>query len=130
MNCRARRRLLLGCVVSAVLLLVPGCSSSRDTPREGAAKLNSSALPASDVSPYSLYTHCGIREARIGDTYFVADRPLDDGQGNPPPGWGNPYQAGTVTTPSPSVAVFRDSAGHIVRFHARPGATSYLTICS
>jgi hypothetical protein len=87
-------------------------------------------LPTSDGSPYSLYTHCGIREARIGGTYFVADQPLDDGQGNPPPGWGNPYQSGTVSTPSPLVAVFRDSVGHIVRFHARPGATSFLTLCS
>jgi hypothetical protein len=24
---------------------------------------------------------------------------LDDGHGNPPAGWGNPYQAGTLTKP-------------------------------
>lgn len=48
-------------------------------------------------TPYSLYTHCGVYEARIGDTYYLADDPLDDRQGNPPPGWGNPFQEGTTT---------------------------------
>lgn len=80
--------------------------------------------------PYSLYTHCGVYEARIGDTYYLADEPLDDGQGNPPPGWGNPFQDGTMTFPSRSVAIFSDRLGHVVRFHARPGATSFLRLCS
>lgn len=80
--------------------------------------------------PYSLYTHCGVYEARIGDTYYLADDPLDDGQGNPPPGWGNPFQDGTMTFPAPGVAVFSDRLGHVVRFHARPGATSFLRLCS
>ena len=79
---------------------------------------------------YALYTHCGIDEARIGSAYYLADHPLSDGQGNPPPGWGNPYQHGTMSTPTPGVAVFRDRLGHVVRFHARAHATSYLRICS
>ncbi|MGI8678009.1 MAG: hypothetical protein ACR2LX_04820 [Jatrophihabitans sp.] len=86
--------------------------------------------PTASGATYSLYTHCGIREARVDSTFFLADHPLDDGQGNPPPGWGNPYQSGTITLPTPKIAVFRDNKGHDVTFHARPGATSYLHICS
>jgi hypothetical protein len=79
--------------------------------------------------PYRLYTHCGIDEARIGNRYFEAVHPLSDGQGNPPAGWGNPYQQGTMTLLSPSKAVFRDDAGHHVQFRLRLGATSFKRLC-
>jgi hypothetical protein len=80
--------------------------------------------------PYSLYTHCGIYEARVGDTYYLADEPIEDGQGNPPSDWGNPFQAGWMTFPASGVAVFQDDLGHLVRFHARPAATSFLRLGS
>jgi len=86
-------------------------------------------IPAASGLPSRLYTHCGIKELRVEDTFFIAETPLDDGQGNPPPGWGNPYQDGAVTV-SGSRAVFRDDNGHIVTFLARPGATGFLNICS
>jgi hypothetical protein len=92
----------------------------------------SPAAPAAAGSsqPYQLYTHCGIDEARIGNRYFEAVHPLSDGQGNPPAGWGNPYQQGTMTLISPAEAVFRDSTGHQVQFRLRPGATSFKHLCS
>ncbi|GAB3566376.1 hypothetical protein GCM10027405_25360 [Arthrobacter alkaliphilus] len=86
------------------------------------------ALAASGM-PTRLYTHCGIKELRVEDTFFFAETPLDDGHGNPPPGWGNPYQDGAVTV-SGSKAVFRDDNGHVVTFLARPGATGFLKTCS
>ncbi|WP_147429643.1 hypothetical protein [Arthrobacter oryzae] len=79
--------------------------------------------------PFALFTHCGIHEARVRDTFFAADQPLDDGHGNPPAGWGNPYQSGTITVEG-SRAVFRDGSGHTVAFHERRGATSFLKTCS
>lgn len=85
--------------------------------------------PIASGTPVMLYTHCGIEELRVDDTFFLAETPLDDGEGNPPPGWGNPYQAGTVTV-SGSQAVFRDDNGHIVTFRARPGAIGFLKTCS
>ena len=85
--------------------------------------------PTASGTPIMLYTHCGTEELRVDDTFFITETPLDDGQGNPPPGWGNPYQPGTMTT-SGSQAVFRDANGHIVTFLARPGATGFLKICS
>ena len=80
--------------------------------------------------PYDLYTHCGVGEARVGNRYFVAVHPLSDGSGNPPAGWGNPFQAGTMTLVSPAEAVFTDSAGHRVVFRVRPGAKTFLRTCS
>jgi hypothetical protein len=81
--------------------------------------------------PYNLYTHCGIYYARIGDRYYVATRPLSDGSGNPPAGWGNPYQAGTMTLVSPTEAVFTDKAGHRVVFEMKsPGAKSTALVCA
>jgi hypothetical protein len=82
------------------------------------------------AQPYRLYTHCGIDEARIGNRYFEAVHPLSNGHGNPPAGWGNPFQQGTMTLLSTSEAVFRDDAGHHVLFRVRPGATSFKHLCS
>jgi hypothetical protein len=82
------------------------------------------------AQPYRLYTHCGIDEARIGNRYFEAVHPLSDGHGNPPAGWGNPFQRGTMTLLSASAAIFRDDAGHHVLFRVRPGATSFRYLCS
>ena len=79
--------------------------------------------------PFDLFTHCGIYEARVQDTFFAAEQPLDDGNGNPPAGWGNPYQSGTITVEGQR-AVFHDDSGHTVTFHERPGATGFLRTCS
>ncbi|MFC4398224.1 hypothetical protein [Arthrobacter sedimenti] len=45
----------------------------------------SSKSPPTTASgmPTMLYTHCGIKELRVDDTFFLAETPLDDGQGNP-----------------------------------------------
>jgi len=61
--------------------------------------------------------------------YFEAVHPLSDGL-NPPPGWGNPYQQGTMTLLSPTEAVFRDQAGHQVQFRLRRGAAAFKHVCA
>ncbi|MEV7569259.1 hypothetical protein [Streptomyces tanashiensis] len=88
------------------------------------------ATPPVRTMPFELYTHCGIDEARIGSTYFEAETPLSDGSGNPPEGWGNPTQRGTMTLKSETEAVFTDDAGHEVKFRARPGATAVKHVCA
>jgi hypothetical protein len=80
--------------------------------------------------PYSLYTHCGISEASIGGRWYQASPPLSDGNGNPPPGWDDPYQQGTIQVISSAEADFSDSAGHRVRFVLRPGATGPVRLCA
>jgi hypothetical protein len=83
--------------------------------------------PTPPAVPYDLYTHCGVDEARIGETYYEAETPFGDGSS--PPGWGDPYQHGTMTALSPTEAVFHDTAGHEVRFRVRPGATTFKKLC-
>jgi hypothetical protein len=82
--------------------------------------------------PYNLYTHCGIDYVQVGNRYYEATPPLSDGSGNPPPGWGNPYQPGTLTVISPTQVVFTDKAGHRVVFTLVPPASGRTTapVCS
>jgi hypothetical protein len=86
--------------------------------------------PAGRSVRYNLYTHCGVSEARLGNRYYMAVRPLSDGAGNPPAGWDNPYDAGTMTLVSATEAVFTDGVGHSVVFKVRPGARAFLRLCS
>ena len=83
----------------------------------------------SGAEPFSLYTHCGIHELSVdGRWYERAGGNLHDSNGGPPPGWGNPYQEGTLT-PAGSTVVFEDELGHHETFQLRQGATSVKTIC-
>jgi hypothetical protein len=79
---------------------------------------------------YDLYTHCGVDEARVNDTYYEALTPLTDGSGNPPRGWDNPVQAGVMTITSTTSAVFTDDRGHRVAFRIRENATTWKSLCS
>ena len=80
--------------------------------------------------PFDLMTHCGIDELKADGRYFQrVGGILDDGSHNPPPGWGNPYQHGTLTITS-DIAVFRDKQGHVETFKVRLGATEFLNICA
>jgi hypothetical protein len=56
---------------------------------------------------YVLETHCGILGAYFDGRLWVAAPPLSDGSGNPPRGWGNPFQRGTMRLTSPDQAEFR-----------------------
>jgi hypothetical protein len=114
-----------------VALILGACSAQTAAPvadHDGPSR--SVAATGGPARPYQLYTHCGVDEARIGNRYFEAVHPLSDGQGNPPAGWGNPYQGGTMTLLSSTEALFRDGAGHRVVFRLRPGARSFQHVCA
>ncbi|MFF7643894.1 hypothetical protein [Streptomyces canus] len=113
----------------AVTVLV-GCTKADEDAMPVRATPSGRVTPSVRTIPFDLYTHCGIDEARIGSTYFEADPPLSDGSGNPPEGWGNPIQHGTMTLKSATEAVFTDNAGHEVKFTARSGATAFKRLCS
>jgi hypothetical protein len=72
--------------------------------------------------PVDLSTHCGVRGIDIGGVWFAAEPPLVGEGGNPPAGWGDPDQRGTVTLLSGTEAVFADDAGHQVRLRADESA--------
>ncbi|MFF0445915.1 hypothetical protein ACFYT4_05775 [Streptomyces sp. NPDC004609] len=128
-------RILLALALATAVLT--GCDqASPETPRgavatpaAGGGTKDGPASPAARKMPFELYTHCGIEGAQIGPTYFVAKTPLSDGSGNPPDGWGNPFQKGTMTVLSPTEAVFTDEAGHRVEFHVQPGVKGPKDIC-
>ena len=111
----------------------PRCSRPADPPRARPRRRRRRQDPAPKPVPYNLYTHCGIDYAQVGNRYYEATPPLSDGSGNPPPGWGNPYQPGTLTVISPTQAVFTDKAGHRVVFtlvpSGGPGRTT-APVCS
>jgi hypothetical protein len=89
-----------------------------DTGAAAEAKSASASLEVGVAYPFDLYTHCGVRGADLGGVWFAVGPPLVEGAGNPPSGWGNPYQHGTVTLLTADRAVFRDDAGHEVVLRA------------
>jgi hypothetical protein len=101
--------------VSLTALITAGCASA-STPRVSVPPPIPVRTTAPKSVPYNLYTHCGIAYAKVGNRYYQASVPLSDGSGNPPSGWGNPYQHGTLTFVSPTRAIFTDKAGHRVVF--------------
>lgn len=79
---------------------------------------------------FDLYTHCGIIDVMAFGRYFKhVGGSLSDGSGNPPDGWGNPYQRGTLTV-SGDTAVFRDKLGHVERFKAAKPPDRSVALCS
>lgn len=106
----------------------PARSSSASEP--GATLLSATTHDAGATLPYDLLTHCGVREALIDNNYYLASPVLDDGNGNPPTGWGNPYDRGAMTIHTDGTADFRDTAGHWAHFVLRPGATTWLQLCA
>ncbi|HEV2258686.1 MAG TPA: hypothetical protein VGS06_36655 [Streptosporangiaceae bacterium] len=118
-------------LLAALLVMTSaGCASPARTPAGPSRPAHPGGEATSTPLPYTLYTHCGIDEADIGGRWFEADHPLSDGNGNPPPGWGNPDQPGTITILSATTAEFRDNLGHVVRFHLLVGATGPNHMCA
>ena len=94
----------LASVIAA--FVVAGCGSQTRSPIR-----TTTHVPAGQ--PYDLYTHCGIEWAKIDGMFWHARHPLSDGSGNPPAGWGNPYQVGTLVLISPTMARFDSTAGSV-----------------
>jgi hypothetical protein len=115
-------RSLRAAAIAAVPLaaVLAGCASTASPAAPPSPTAAAATTTAPTTLPYDLYTHCGITYARVGNRYYEATPPLSDGSGNPPPGWGNPYQSGTLTVISPTQVVFTDKAGHRVVFTLVP----------
>lgn len=108
--------------VSLTALITAGCASAGGSTPQITAPPAAAKTTAPKAVPYDLYTHCGIEYARVGNRYYETTPPLSDGSGNPPPGWGNPDQPGTLTFVSATKAVFTDKAGHRVVFTLVPSS--------
>jgi hypothetical protein len=114
-------RLPLGTV--AMIIVISGCGASTKL-----AHVQRPNRHRQSGQRYELYTHCGIAWARIDGRWWRAQHPLSDGNGNPPAGWGNPFQDGTLTLTGKGTARF-DSAAGTVTFE-RTERTNPPFICS
>ena len=111
-------------VAGLLLLTLAGCGSPT------ASQEPSASASTRVIEGFELYTHCGIREAKIGGDFYTATPVLADGNGNPPGGWGNPGQVGTMTVYGNGTARFSAPGGLEADFRLRPGATTWVTVCS
>ncbi len=75
---------------------------------------------------YVMYVHCGVRWTRIDGVWWKT-APLGDGV-NPPDGWGNPYDAGTLTVIDETTAEYTGGPDVTVRFK-RTDATEPPFMC-
>jgi hypothetical protein len=64
---------------------------------------------------YVLYTHCGVEWTRI-DGVWWRTTPLNDGNANPPSGWGNPYDSGQLRIIDQTTAVYSGGPGVDIEF--------------
>ena len=67
---------------------------------------------------YQLYTHCGIRWAYFDGRWWKASPVLDDGSRNPPRGWGNPFDIGSMVLSADDRARFTSAAGLTATFES------------
>lgn len=91
---------------TAVVLVLAGCGSQMNSSTPSPTRARTGRA-------YELYTHCGIRWAKISGTFWRAEHPPSDASGNPPTGWGNPVQSGTLVILGPQTARFDSSAGSV-----------------
>lgn len=74
-----------------------------------------SGIVVGDTYDYLLFTHCGVEWTRIDGAWWRAT-PLGDAAGNPPSGWGNPYDAGQLHVVDDTSAVYSGGPGVDVEF--------------
>ena len=68
--------------------------------------------------PYTLYVHCGIRDARFDGRLWMANPML--GNHNPPPGWTADDSVGTMDLVNDDLAVFTAESGRAIQFKPWP----------
>ena len=87
------------------------------------------------VYRFSLYTHCGLDNpvALDFDGSFwdpIGPGPASDGSGNPPAGFDNPYDNGTIQLLSHDRAEYQSQSGTVLRFSRSSSASRTSYICS
>ena len=97
-----------------------GCSGREEGPPCGPG------VQVGKPNPYALYTHCGVRAAFLDGRRWIADPVLSDSQNvNPPPGWGNPFDLGTMELITNDLARFTSNSGMVAEFRLLPDGEEY-----
>ena len=94
---------------------VPMPTSERDRP-EGPP--HGAGVEIGTGYPYTLYVHCGIRDARFDGRLWMADPML--GNHNPPPGWTADDSVGIMELVNDDLAVFTAKSGRTIHFKPWP----------
>jgi hypothetical protein len=134
--------LLVAVIALALLLIVvtvTGVGSVRDLPAPANAAApqalgngeflyspRSSRVTIGAHYRFQLYTHCGLDWPIAVDfdgSFWdpAGPGPASDGNGNPPPGYGNPFDHGVMTLRSQDLAEYRSAGGPVMRFSRHPG---------
>lgn len=117
-----------GGLLASVVVVLVACSGLNNAASPPATN---PTLKVGQSVAYNLYTHCGILSVSANDHTYYAHPPLSDGQGNPPPGWGNPYDNGTLAMIDAHTLRFSDASGHVATFtDTPPGPTPSVPLCS
>lgn len=114
-----RRRQL---TLAVALLLAAACGTSNDAPRDAERTAYSeSAPPVGEPVGFFIYTHCGIERLRLDGREWLAVEPLygENGPGDSPDGWGDPYQEGELTFHSEDSITF-EAKGEDIEFVPAP----------
>jgi hypothetical protein len=77
--------------------------------------------------PVSVYTHCGLRHVEFDGSNWAILGDLGDGS-NPPAGFGNPFDNGTVTLITHDRARYRSEFG-VERLLTRGGGLPWVEGC-
>ncbi len=122
---RERSRSRMSCrlvlsVMAVALLTACGMTSDQPTDAEATAYANS-APPLGEAVDYFVHTHCGVESLEVDGRMWHAVEPLygDNGPGDSPEGWGDPYQEGELTLNSDDSITF-EAQGKEVAFVPAP----------
>jgi hypothetical protein len=74
--------------------------------------------------PHKLFVHCGVLGTHFAGRDWDASPPLQSSPGNPPQGWDENEEPGTITLESADRATFRSSRGdRTATFVPRPAGS-------
>jgi len=65
---------------------------------------------------FTLYTHCGVRRAYFDGRHWITEPELSVRNGNPPPGWGNPIDKGSMKMITENLARYTSASGAVAEF--------------
>lgn len=112
------RRLGTAALLAACLgvpgLGLSGCDANGGS--GGRPTATASMIDPAAAQPHQLFTHCGVIWTQFLGKSWFASPPLSDGSGNPPAGFGNPVDHGTIQVVGPHQLRYVSSGGRTVTF--------------
>lgn len=96
--------------LTALAVLLASCAQA-GTPRTTGTTASPLRFEVGVAYPHKLYVHCGVHGTHFAGRDWDASPPLESSHGNPPVGWDQNEEQGTMTLETPNRARFRSSNG-------------------